>query len=574
MHTLNPHQRKAVEASGHCLVTACPGSGKTRVLAVRAALLLDRNPGGKLLAVTFTRDAAASLKERIIGQAGESSRQRVAVGTLHSLAMTQLKRANQLKRLASPAEQSLFMRRASEHTREPVSLEDAIAAIECIKSSMAPPPPAHHSPGAEAYHLYKGYMDQAGMLDFADLLLLAVLSMRDGSVRPYGANWLLVDEAQDMDEVQMAWVEAHANAGVETMLVADDDQSIYGWRHAMGYRGLTGFRQNQKADLVTLPVNYRCDKLIIEAAARLININTERVPKAVEGVATEPGIVRVLSFEDRVAEADAVILEAAKTPNEFAVLARTNLLLDATEMKLAAHGIPYYRAGGKSLWDREAPAAVLGLLHAVTDKSHAGIVTALHFAGTKVTAMDALMPKDDRNLFRTLLASMANPPAKAAKAASMERERLIGLSRLCQEWEGLLSQGRTSLVIAGVALWVRGHLQPQHPEHDVCEWLSATLLKMQGGLMARLRVLQRPKKRKAQEGVALMTLHSSKGLEWDRVWLIGAEAGVLPHPDSPLEEERRLCYVGMTRARHELYLSWKASAGPSQFLEEAGISAP
>ena len=572
MNSLNPHQQKAVLATGHCLVTACPGSGKTRVLAVRAARLLELHPNGKLLAVTFTRDAATSLKERIIGQAGETARQRVAVGTLHSLALTQLKRAGQFKRLASSAEQSLFMRRASEHTREPISHEDAVGAIEHIKSCMDTPPPPHTSPGAEAYHLYQGYMDQAGMLDFADLLLLAVLSMRDGSATPYRADWLLVDEAQDMDEVQMAWVEAHSKSGVETMLVADDDQAIYGWRHAMGYKGLTLFLQNMKAGLVTLPLNYRCDKQIIESAARLIHFNQERVPKAVEGVATEPGLVRVLSFEDRIAEADAVIQEAIKGHKEFAVLARTNQLLDAVELKLSAHGIPYYRTGGKSLWDREAPAAVLGLLQAVSEKSHAGIVTALHFAGTKVTAMDALMPSDNSNLYRKLIANMNEPPAKAAKVGSLERERLIGLARLCREWDDLFTQGRTSLVIAGVALWARSHLQPQHPEHQICDWLSETLLRMRGSLSERLRVLQRPRKRKSQEGVALMTLHASKGLEWDRVWLLGVETGVPPHPDSPLEEERRLCYVGMTRARHELHLSWKVSAGPSQFLEEAGIA--
>lgn len=572
MDTLNPYQRKAVLAEGHCLVTACPGSGKTRVLAFRAGRLLDQHPNGKLLAVTFTRDAASSLKERIIAHAGGDAHNRVAVGTLHSLALNQLKRARLLKRLASPAEQALFMRRASEHTREPISLEDAIQAIDGIKSCMEPPPPAHSSAGAEAYHLYRGYMDQAGMIDFADLLLLAVLSMRDRSARPYGADWLLVDEAQDMDEVQMAWVEEHSKSGVETMLVADDDQSIYGWRHAMGYRGLTQFRERMKADLVTLPVNYRCDKLIIESAARLIAHNKERVPKAIEGVADEPGVAQVLSFEDRLLEAEAVIAEAAKSHNEFAVLARTNLLLDATELQLSAHGIPYYRTGGKSLWDREAPAAVLGLLQAVTEKKHSGIITALHFAGTPVTALDALLPPNATDPYRKLLSAMNEPPARAGKPGSMERERLISLARLIQEWDGLLRQQRTSLVIAGVALWVRNHLHPQHPEHEICEWLSETLLKMKGDLSRRIALLLRPRKKTKREGVALMTYHSSKGLEWDRVWMIGVESGVLPHPESPLEEERRLCYVGMTRARHELYLSWKAGAGPSMFLEEAGLA--
>lgn len=570
MESLNLHQRKAVEAKGHCLVTACPGSGKTRVLAYRSAHLLTRNPTGKLLAVTFTRDAATSLKERILTQAGASARSRIAVGTLHSLAITQLKRAGLFKRIASPAEQSLLMRRAGEHTHEPIPYEDTVQAIEQIKSTMESPPPEHESTGAEAYHLYQGYMDQAGLHDFYDLLLLAVLSMRDGSAKPFSPNWLLVDEAQDMDEVQMAWVREHTQSGAETMLVADDDQSIYGWRHAMGYKGLIQFREQLKADLVTLPVNYRCDQTIIQAAAKLIMCNKERVAKKVEGVATDPGRVSVLSFDDRILEAEAIVEEAAKDPREFAVLARTNQLLDAVELKLSAHGIAYYRTGGRSLWEREAPGTVLGLLNAVTEQKHGGIITALHYTKVPVTTIDALLPTNTRNPYRKLLNGMEDPPARTSKKESMERVGLIKLARLCRQWEALLSQNRSALVINGIAVWVRSHLQPTHPEHDICTWLSETLMRMDGPLSKRLALLQRPRKND-REGIALMTLHSSKGLEWDRVWIVGVEQDVLPHEDSPLEEERRLCYVGMTRARHELFLSWKKGVGSSQFLEEAGV---
>lgn len=574
MDELNSQQKKAVETEGHCLVTACPGAGKTKVLSYRAARLLKQNPKGNLIAVTFTRDAALSLKDRILAQAGNSTKIRVGAGTFHSLSLNLLKKAGVKVQLASPAEQSLLIRRAAEHTRDPIKYDEAVEAIEHIKSSMDAAPPAHTSPGAEAYHLYQEYLQQAGLHDFSDLLILAVLSMRDGSVKPYKVDWLLGDESQDMDEVQMAWVMEHAKAGVETMLVADDDQSIYGWRHAQGYRGLIKYREQLDAHLVTLPINYRCDQIIIQTAAKMIEFNTERVPKDVVGASKSPGRLETHVYGDRIAEAEAVVAAIAKgSPDGAAVLARTNQLLYATELKLVAHGIPYYRTGGRSLWDQEAPGTIMGLLDAVSNKKHTGLVTALHFAGIPVTVIESVIPPDKRNSYHQILSALQNPPARAAKTGSLERERVVSLGRLCVEWGTLVKQGRTQLAIAGVSLWVRGFLTPQHPSYEICEWLTDTLMRLPGTLKMRLSTLQKPKK-KEQNGVALATLHGAKGLEWDRVWMVATEYGVLPHPDSPKDEERRLCYVGVTRARHELYISWQKKQGPSQFLEEAGLLEP
>lgn len=569
--TLNENQQKAVDVQGHCLVTACPGAGKTRVLAHRAAKLLQSFPNGKLLASTFTKDAAKSLKNRILAEAGEEVANRLAVGTLHSLAYHQIKKANLLAKIASPGEQSLLMRRAAERTKEPIDYEDAVKAIEYYKSTMEAAPPPHTSPGAEAYHLYQEYLIQAGLQDFSDLIQLAVLGMRDGSVEPYLVQWLLVDEAQDLDEVQMAWVEAHTKHA-STMLVADDDQSIYGWRHAMGYQGLVQFKNQAKADLVTLSTNYRCDQKIISAAAKLIQCNQHRVPKAIKGQSSNIGEVRAIQFKDRMVEAEAIVNDALRKPddyNEFAVLARTNQLLSAVEIRLLSEGIPYYRATGKSIWDRESTGVLLGLLHSISSKTHGGLLTALHFACIPTTAVEDALSKSG-NPYRKVLSMMENPQKRFVKPESKESEQITSLAKQYREWEGLLNKDKVSLVIAGVSKWVRSHLMSNDFENEICEHLTNVLLRLSGSLPKRLSVLKTPKK-KEQNGVALMTLHASKGLEWNRVWLIGVEHETLPHEDSPIEEERRLCYVGMTRARNELNLSWIESAQLSPFLGEAGL---
>jgi superfamily I DNA/RNA helicase len=569
---LNASQQDAVDSDGHCLITACPGSGKTRVLAHRAARLLKGNESGKLIAVTFTKDAADSLKSRILEEAGDSIRDRLAVGTLHSLALNQLKRAGMFKGLASPAEQALLMRRAAQHAKEPVQIDDAIVAIEHYKSSLEPPPSRYESALAETYHIYQTYLEQAGLMDFSDLLIKAALGMREGSIKPYAADWLLVDEAQDLDAVQMAWIDEHSKSGIETVLVADDDQSIYGWRHAMGYEGLIEFRNRVGAKLITLPINYRCDQAIIQSAAKLIGFNTKRVSKNINGESKATGFVKVLRFPDRPEEAAAMIDIAKDNPQEFAVLARTNQLLDSAELTLAAHGIPYFRAGGKSLWEKEAPSSIMGLLRAVIERKHSGILTALHFAGFKVNVIESLLPDEGKNCktpYQVLLKNFKEPPSRV-KGISIDRERLVTLGTLFDEWTQILSSQKENLLITSVAHWVKSHLPEEHIELQVCSWLEDSLKKMPGSVLQRLNLLGRRQKKQG-EGVALMTLHSSKGLEWDRVWMIGVEEEVLPYSDSPIEEERRLCYVDMTRARRELYISWKESAGKSFFLEEAGL---
>lgn len=212
---LNPYQERAVAATGHCTILACPGSGKTRVLSERAARLLANHPKGRLCAVTFTRDAAEELRSRILASCGQDHARRLAVGTFHSLALAQLKRVSRKKppRLLSEGERLAVLRRCWEQHAPELSFDEVVRAVDAAKARLTPP--LFSEPSLEAlFHAYQDLMESEGAMDFSDLLLASVRKMACGEMAPLPIRWLLVDEAQDMDQVQMEWILLHGRAGV------------------------------------------------------------------------------------------------------------------------------------------------------------------------------------------------------------------------------------------------------------------------------------------------------------------------------------------------------------------------
>jgi superfamily I DNA/RNA helicase len=214
---LNPHQERAVSTVGHCTVLACPGSGKTRVLSERAIRLLASHDKGRLCAVTFTRDAAEELKARILPSCGADVARRLAVGTFHSIALSQLKRlprGQKPRRLLSDGERMAVLRRCIAQHPIDATFEDVVKNIDSAKARIRTP--VFAEPDIEAiYTAYQDTLASEGAMDFADIVLLAVQKISSGELLPLPVRWLLVDEAQDMDEVQVAWVKAHGLAGIE-----------------------------------------------------------------------------------------------------------------------------------------------------------------------------------------------------------------------------------------------------------------------------------------------------------------------------------------------------------------------
>lgn len=566
---LNPFQERAVAATGHCTILACPGSGKTRVLSERAARLLANHHKGRLCAVTFTRDAAEELRSRILASCGQAHARRLAVGTFHSLALAQLKRASRKKplRLLSEGERLAVLRRCWEQHAPELSFDEVVRAVDAAKARLTPP--LFSAPPLEAlFHAYQDLMESEGAMDFSDLLLASVRKMANGEMTPLPIRWLLVDEAQDMDEVQMEWILLHGRAGVEVTLVGDDDQSLYAFRHALGYAGLREITFALSATETTLPVNYRCAPNILAHAAKLIAHNKDRAVKKITAHRDDLGEVRVVRAPSRWDEVD-LIAEAIKKSGEdqeWAVLGRTNSLLDAAEAALSDAGLPYTRSGGKSVWEHSIGSVFLGLLRTTLDDSWTGVANALSFCGIHPEWVNGYSRRTSGGC-----AARLDMAIDHTQEDDSTRKILIRLRMGLAGWVKQAAKGRPSLVVHGVAGFLADYCKPN--QLNLLRRLEASIAKMPGSLAQRLSILGRPNANRQKPAVQIMTLHASKGLEFDNVWVMGCEDGNLPHTDSTEEDERRLLYVGMTRARHRLILSSAIEEGlESRFLEEAGLA--
>lgn len=566
---LNPYQERAVAATGHCTILACPGSGKTRVLSERAARLLANHPKGRLCAVTFTRDAAEELRSRILASCGQDHARRLAVGTFHSLALAQLKRASRKKppRLLSEGERLAVLRRCWEQHAPELSFDEVVRAVDAAKARLTPP--LFSEPSLEAlFHAYQDLMESEGAMDFSDLLLASVRKMANGEMTPLPIRWLLVDEAQDMDEVQMEWILLHGRAGVEITLVGDDDQSLYAFRHALGYSGLREVTFALSATETTLPVNYRCAPNILAHAAKLIAHNKDRAVKKITAHRDDLGEIRVVRAPSRWDEVD-LIAEAIKKSGEgqeWAILGRTNSLLDAAEAALSDAGLPYIRSGGKSVWEHSIGSVFLGLLRTTLDDSWTGVANALSFCGIHPEWVNGHSRRTSGGC-----ATRLDMAIEHTQEDNSTRKTLIRLRMGLAGWVNQAAKGRPSLVVHGVAGFLADYCKPNQLNH--LRRLEASIAKMPGSLAQRLSILGRSNANRQKHAVQIMTLHASKGLEFDNVWIMGCEDGNLPHTDSTEEDERRLLYVGMTRARHRLILSSAIEEGlESRFLEEAGLA--
>lgn len=533
---------------------------------------------GRLCAVTFTKDAAEELKSRILAACGEGAEHRVAVGTFHSLARHQLvKKFGKAKvRIIGDGERFSLLRRAYDLHHTEHSFDTVVQAIDAAKASISrfalPPGPA------DVYRSYQELLASEGVMDMSDLLLRTVDEMKSGALPPMPIRWMLVDEAQDMDEVQLEWVKLHAQKNIDVTLVGDDDQSLYSFRYALGYQGLRSFIEEHAAQELSLPVNYRCASNILGHAAKLIARNKDRATKMIEAHRKDDGVIDKLRLADRWDESSKLADEVKESqdPHSWAVLARTNRILNETELVFSTQGIPYYRVGSKSVWEKSAPSALMGLLRSAGDGSWIGISNALYFAGCPSSAVNRLASFEGRDCVTKMESALAS--REVGDWPPDMREMIVGLAKRMADWRQQSRNERASLVIRAVIAWISERARPD--DRAILERLAEPLCKLHGSILQRIHWITSHNKSDGDgkgsdskgKGVALLTLHASKGLEFDNVWIVGAEDGLLPHVDATIDEERRLMYVGMTRAKHRLVISSAMNEGKeSSFLAEAGL---
>lgn len=580
-HALSPAQHAAVHGVGHQLVVACPGAGKTRTLAYRAAHLLQRDRGIRIAACTFTVDAARELQNRIADLAPGTQR-RVTAGTFHALAMTQLRSGGRKPaRILSAFEQSSLIREAWKACAPTSTLQAVTEAIEGAKSTLQPQiDNVDANPPLAAFLHYQERLQAMGVCDFADLMRDAVLGMQQGEVSPLDVHALLVDEFQDADEVQLEWVNQHALAGIEVTVVGDDDQSLYGWRHALGFAGMERFRRTHGATRTVLDTCYRCAPSILEHARLLIEHNEQRVPKALLAHNAVDGQIRVDVVASRSAEVCLMAQTIAREPCTltWAVLARTNALLDAAEAALTGEGIPYRRVGSKSFWDGPIAGLYRAVLRSLSKGDRLGIDLLLGRAIHSPAAREALSGYVGRPGMSFLDALVTAPPPLGGIAPVDVRVLKEWIEVLAQQ-RRLVQAGRMEALAHSLAERVARVFDGEQAA-AVVGHCAATLCRLDGTVEQRLSAIDRAAKPAPESArVQLMTLHSSKGLEFDAVWMMACEHGALPHGKGELSEERRLAYVGMTRARRRLHLSaaraLESDQSPiacSQFLTEAGLA--
>jgi DNA helicase-2/ATP-dependent DNA helicase PcrA len=601
---LNANQQSALTTHGNIAVVAGPGSGKTRVIIAKIGKLLHDNPSNRICAVTFTRDAADELPVRLEREfPGQKLLSFSKFGTFHSLAIQQMRDAGLLGQLATPQNQSAFINQAARSAstiNDPINYETATARIEAAKCSLIRDETAMADPVVANY---QKLLARNRMSDLFDVIRDAVIGMRDGTVQPMSigrtfCTHLLVDEFQDSDEVQYAWIMEHLNRGVITMVVGDDDQTIFEWRRALGHKGMLAFIEEAKATEIILGDNYRCHSEILGHADTLIRLNVgNRIEKRLIADKGPGGTVKIIKgteLEDQAYEL-AVQIEPSLIPctdpsrrfeftvkeGAWSIIARNHIILNSIESILIEKKIKYQRAGG-GFWKQYFLVVFLELLKSVQMGHSSGIDLALSFAGASSHAIDQLHQHSGNKFSKFLDGKLETIP----ELSKDDQATFTKFSNLSSAWRNQLRDGDYDLVIRGVGSYLKEEAlykaadkerrKSLNKAQDILISYGAWTIKSPNGnrapsLAERVEIVLKPRK-KESDGVALHTMHSCKGLEFDCVGILDVSNGVIPNPERPDDiNDRRLLYVSMTRAKKHLWISYKVGAA-SRFITESGIN--
>ena len=599
---LNAEQRAAVEhPGGPLLVIAGAGSGKTRVLTARVARLLERGVGPEgVLAFTFTNRAAREMRERIAGMVGGEAARALWVGTFHATGVRILRR--EAARLGIPRDFAIYDREDQETLvraaiRRLGLREDAfkpaavIARISDAKNALVSPEAFAHaavSPHertlAELYALVQAELRSNGALDFDDLIAEVVSMFRAHPevAERYGRRFehVLVDEYQDTNHAQFRLVEALAAVHRNLFVVGDDDQSIYGWRGADLSNVLDFERAFPGAQVLRLEQNYRSTGAILDAANAVIAHNRSRKGKTLWSERERGAPLRFVLVADEGEEARRVrrVLEERRRGggryDECAVLYRTNAQSRALETELRLAGIPYEIVGGVAFYQRREVKDLLAYLRLIVNPAdrvafwrvwntpRRGLGDGVRARVEERAAAGGVEPA-------AALAALAREGALPGAAAAGARDLLGLIEELAARREGPLDELlRHLLRRSGYLEHLDGDEASAADRRANVEELLAAVAGYaaagRGGLTEFLAetalVTDVDRIEEDADRVLLLTAHNAKGLEFPLVVVAGLEEGLFPHAtsgadDAGLEEERRLFYVALTRARDQVVLT-------------------
>ncbi len=630
---LNEPQREAVRhGDGPLLVLAGAGSGKTRVLTHRIAYLLATGAArpGEILAITFTNKAASEMRERVEQLVGRSARA-MWVTTFHS-ACARMLRAD-AERLGYSRSFTIYDESDSLRMMKRCMAELGVdpkrypprairSQVSGAKNKLVDAAAFSQAQGsvfeetaAAVYELYEKRMVEANAMDFDDLLVrtVNVLEISEQARERWRRTFrhVLVDEYQDTNHAQYRLLQLLTEQHGNLMVVGDEDQSIYGFRHA-DIRNILDFERDfPEAEVVKLEQNYRSTQTILSAANAVVERNRDRRPKQLwtEIAGGEP--VQLSELADEHEEARWIAGEIERLAEEedvgredVAVFYRTNAMSRVLEDTLVRFELPYQVIGGTKFYERaeiKDAVAYLSLLVNPSDQVSFARVVNTPRRGIGNTSQGRLAAHAN-----TTGLPIWEVAGRAEEVPGLSGAAIKGVSRFHETMEGLRAHGERAPVaeVLEAVLRESGYLDALAAERTVeAEGRAENLEELvsvaeefdanrevegEAEVSPLEEFLQQISLYTDQDGlrpeeslITLMTLHNAKGLEYDTVFIVGCEDGAFPHmralEEGSEEEERRLCYVGITRARRRLYMTWARERRlfgrsernlPSRFIDE------
>jgi superfamily I DNA/RNA helicase len=612
MKKLNPPQRQAVNhTEGALLILAGAGSGKTQVVTTRIVHLLKdkRVPAENILAVTFTNKAAREMNERVRGMAG-SMADGIVVSTFHSLGVRILRR--DIRALGfkpnfsiySTSDQAGVLRQAMrDRDIDPKQIDpDRILwKISGLKNRLIGPrdfTPSGSDPlelaASKVYPRYQELLKSFNAIDFDDIIMLSVgLLQSNAAILTHWQerfHYIMVDEYQDTNASQYLMISLLARKYGNLCVVGDDDQSIYGWRGAEVQNILNFEHDYRNCKVIKLEQNYRSTSSILDAANCVIRNNPVRTDKALwtaSGQGRDIDLIVADSEEEEASKiVESMMMEQFRDNlswSDFAVLYRSNAQSRAFEEKLRMERIPYVVVGGQQFYERKEVKDAIAYLRVIDNPGdEASLLRIINFprrgiGDTTLVRLNQWSMEQDCALFEAMkrVSEICGMSESSRKIVAAFHSMMTGIiadfdsrSRLGAQTNALFnrlriedeiyrtlndaSQARKRIenieqIVNSLAIF-----EEQNPRAGLSAFLERiTLMDNQDS---------EDDKEHGRNSVTLMSLHSSKGLEFDHVYLVGMEEELLPHKrsieeDPSCAEERRLCYVGITRARRHLTIS-------------------
>ncbi|MDX9766835.1 MAG: DNA helicase Rep, partial [Ectothiorhodospiraceae bacterium] len=630
MHDLNPQQRAAVlHLDGPLLVLAGAGSGKTRVITYKIVHLI-RECGldpARVAAITFTNKAAREMKERAGRLLERGEGRGLTVSTFHTFGLEFIRREH--KRLGIKKAFSIFdatdslglLRELTHRDDTPVEVEAARHRISRWKNDLVTPEAAHSGAQddrevaqARLYARYEQALRAYSAVDFDDLIVLPVrLLEQDPETRERWQNrlrHLLVDEYQDTNACQYRLVKLLVGVTGGLTAVGDDDQSIYAWRGARPENLAQLERDFPRLQVIKLEQNYRSTNRILSSANRLIALNPHVHEKRLWSTLGEGEPIRVLSARDAEHEAVRVVGEIMKHRfrsrgeyRDYAILYRGNHQSRPFEKMLREQGIPYKVSGGQSFFERAEVKDVMAYLRLLANPDDdAAFLRIVNVPRREIgtATLEKLGEYATRRHVSLYTACFELGLAEAVGARALTRvqafaDTLRELAREAEEGDPA-AVARKLVADIGYEDWLidqsrdpKAAARRMENVNEVLDWMTRLAREGTDGRgigeivahMTLMDILDRNNEENQADAVQLMTLHAAKGLEFPHVFLVGMEEDLLPHrvsiEEENLEEERRLCYVGITRAQQTLTITHAekrtrfgetTDCEPSRFLAE------